>query len=199
MGFLPAMVSFVKHCGEDILGVQSTKNRQLIEQHNITVPVMKILSKDKQQIFADLLKEYASAVILSLVKLHNKLMKCLKHNKKTLLMKGEVSAEKIELSEKLAAQHSKLLMNATSLAELLDISIPDLPNLQQLDDDEMDCNSPTNANADLGEISLWEDEDQKTFYRDILDLTGIVPQILYKKDKAKADQKAKEEEESKKK
>merc|ERR1712176_1257346 len=156
-----------------ILGVQSTKNRQLIEQHNITVPVMKILSKDKQQIFADLLKEYASAVILSLVKLHNKLMKCLKHN--------------------------KLLMNATSLAELLDISIPDLPNLQQLDDDEMDCNSPTNANADLGEISLWEDEDQKTFYRDILDLTGIIPQILYKKDKAKADQKAKEEEESKKK
>ena len=63
--------------------------RQLIEQHNISVPAMKILSKDKQQIFADLLKEYSSAVILSLVKLHNKLMKCLKHNKKTLLMKGE--------------------------------------------------------------------------------------------------------------
>ena len=25
--FLPAVVSFVKHCGDDILGVQSTKTR----------------------------------------------------------------------------------------------------------------------------------------------------------------------------
>ena len=51
---------------------------------------MKILAKDKQQIFAGLLKEYSSAVILTLVKLHNKLMKCLKHNKKTLLVKGDL-------------------------------------------------------------------------------------------------------------
>ena len=67
-------------------------------------------------------------------------------------MSGEVSTEKIELSEKLAAQHSKLLMNATTLAELLDISIPDLPNLQQLEEDEMDCNSPTNTNADVSTV-----------------------------------------------
>ena len=45
-------------------------------------------------------------------------------------------------------------MNATTLAELLDITIPDLPNLQQLDDDEMDCNSPANANNDVSVVGM---------------------------------------------
>ena len=33
--FLPAMVSFVKHCGVDILGVQSTKNRLVYQSTGI--------------------------------------------------------------------------------------------------------------------------------------------------------------------
>ena len=58
------------------------------EQYGVKIPAMRVLPEGKQQLFADLVKEYASAVIVSLVRLHNKLMKCLKNNKKTLLMKG---------------------------------------------------------------------------------------------------------------
>ena len=67
----------------------NSSTRQLIEQYSIKIPSIKILSKDKQQIFADIIKDYCSTVTVSLVKLHNKLMKCLKQNKKTLFMKGK--------------------------------------------------------------------------------------------------------------
>ena len=60
-----------------------------------------------------------------------------------------MSAEKLEFAEKLMAQHSKLLMNATSLAELLDVTIPDLPSLQQLEEDEMENSANVNPNSDV--------------------------------------------------
>eukprot|EP00116_Pleurobrachia_bachei_P012523 sb/3472785/ len=106
---------------------------------------------------------------------------------------GEVSAEKIEIAEKLSAQHSKLTMNATTLADLLCETLPDLPSLHNLDEDDQDQSGGNTNASDMGEGHLWEDEDQKTFYRDILDLTGIVPQILYKRDSSKDGKEEKKE------
>ena len=43
-------------------------------------------------------------------------------------------------------------MNATSLAELLDMSIPDLPSLQHLEEEEMENSANTNTASDVRKI-----------------------------------------------
>ena len=62
--YLPAIVSFVKHCGEDILGVMSSKNRELQEEYSVKLPLMKFLGKEKQQIFADLVRGVSTVKLL---------------------------------------------------------------------------------------------------------------------------------------
>ena len=72
---------------------------------------------------------------------------------------GEVSAEKIEIAEKLSAQHSKLMMNATTLADLLCETLPDLPSLHNLDDEDQDQSGANTGVTDVSGIIFRSRKD----------------------------------------
>jgi len=82
------------------------------------------------------------------------------------------------------AVFTKLQFNANALADLLDVDMPDFSdNERSLVDSESNIicrDSSTLGGKVLNEKSMWEDDDQKSFYTDLLALQEIIPAILFK-------------------
>lgn len=97
---------------------------------------------------------------------------------------GEVFADREAAFQALVKTHEKLVSNAQVLADALGLEMPDLPDVE-----------PESPNADsmirgigIGSLAksteefvaggIWEDEETKRFYEDIIDLKDRVPPTL---------------------
>ena len=90
--------------------------------------------------------------------------------------------ERKEKAEALSASYQKLLLNAEQLSDILDEDMPELTwedpkKSDDVDDEENDIDEAVESSA-LG--ALWEDEETKSFYEDLVDLKAFIPAILYK-------------------
>jgi regulator of nonsense transcripts 2 len=97
---------------------------------------------------------------------------------------GEVFADREAAFQALVKTHEKLVANAQVLADTLNLEMPDLP--------DMEPDAPTTESlirgigtGPLGKPSeefvpggIWEDEEAKRFYEDIIDLKDRVPPTL---------------------
>ena len=191
---MTVIISLCKYCGEDLAGLVPRKHRLLVDKFGVELPKSTVFAADKQKIFHTALIDYWNSVKIHLLAMHKEIQALDRRNRQILQNKGELHEEKSKEFIDKQASYQKLLFNANTLADLLDVDLPDLPEAEI---DPLDQKSgvslydPTGQTPELiGNQSVWEDDDQKSFYTDILDLKVIIPAILYKPSGGKSSKKS---------
>uniref|UniRef100_D3ZT03 UPF2, regulator of nonsense mediated mRNA decay n=1 Tax=Rattus norvegicus TaxID=10116 RepID=D3ZT03_RAT len=194
------VISFCRHCGDDIAGLVPRKVKSAAEKFNLNFPPSEIISPEKQQPFQNLLKEYFTSLTKHLKRDHRELQNTERQNRRILHSKGELSEDRHKQYEEFAMSYQKLLANSQSLADLLDENMPDLPQDKPTPEEHgpgIDIFTPGKPGEYDLEGGIWEDEDARNFYENLIDLKAFVPAILFKdneksqnKDSSKDDSKA---------
>lgn len=186
--YAPVILTFVRHCGEDVIGIMPRKLRIWKEKFNIDFMQCRVIPSNFKTIFRELFREYYDSIAKQLVRDHKALQNRERQNRQTIGLKGELSADRKEAFEKAQKSYEKLLASTSSLAEFLDEDIPDLPEDQLEEKDEIstiNVFTPVRGTEYDTENGLWEDEDTRTFYETLKDLKSFVPQILFKEKETK--------------
>uniref|UniRef100_A0A8C4X967 Regulator of nonsense transcripts 2 n=1 Tax=Erpetoichthys calabaricus TaxID=27687 RepID=A0A8C4X967_ERPCA len=177
------VISFCKHCGDDIAGLLPRKVKMASEKFNLCFPPSEIISSEKQQPFQNLLREYFTSLTKHLKKDHRELQNIERQNRRILHSKGELSEDRHKQYEEFATSYQKLLTNTQSLADLLDENMPELPQDKTVQEEHgpgIDIFTPGKPGEYDLEGGIWEDEDARNFYENLIDLKAFVPAILFK-------------------
>ncbi|XP_078798154.1 regulator of nonsense transcripts 2 isoform X6 [Oryzias latipes] len=190
------VISFCKHCGDDIAGLVPRKVKLAAEKFDLTFPPCEIISVEKQQPFQNLLREYFTSLTKHLKKDHRELQNIERQNRRILHSKGELSEDRHKQYEEFATSYQKLLANTQSLADLLDENMPELPQDKTVQEEHgpgIDIFTPGKPGEYDLEGGIWEDEDARNFYENLVDLKAFVPAILFKDNEKSSQGKDKDE------
>jgi regulator of nonsense transcripts 2 len=198
---LPLVVIFVKAFAWDILGTKpsSAEGRKTVNDDGSTTAEKTeessgtedgeqasgdppIISPELQQRFKNILARYFDDVKSHLLRDQKHILSQGRKNAEAYVKSGEVFEDRQSNYEKQMKSQERLLTNAQVLADALGAEMPDLK--------EKDIS----ANAGDGAIGLiktgeylrgqsdgvgiWEDEDERRFYENLIDLKDRVPGIL---------------------
>uniref|UniRef100_A0A1B6LDI7 Regulator of nonsense transcripts 2 n=1 Tax=Graphocephala atropunctata TaxID=36148 RepID=A0A1B6LDI7_9HEMI len=170
------ILSFCKHCGEDYAGLVPKSMRVLSDKYNISIPRSSMLPPEKQKNVRSLLKEYYASLCKHLLKEHGEMQAFERQNRRILQTKGELSAERKERGDALAALFQKLLNGTLNFAEALDEDVPALPEEKSSrgDGDLLSVGGGLDSD-DVILLSLWEDEETQRFYTEFPNLKDYLP------------------------
>ncbi|KAK8207229.1 armadillo-type protein [Phyllosticta capitalensis] len=208
---LPLVVLFVKSFAWDILGVKlaSTEGRKTVNEDGTTKessgkaeeqaedhdddatsqdpPIIELV--ELRQRFRNILQRYFDDVKAHIVRDQDKLVSQGKRNAEAYIKSGEVFEDRQANYEKQVKTQEKLVSNAQVLADALGAEMPDLK--------EKDSSSGT-GDGTIGLVKtgeylrgqgegpgIWEDEDERRFYENLIDLKDRVPGILLEDGKKK--------------
>ncbi|XP_028304226.1 regulator of nonsense transcripts 2 isoform X2 [Gouania willdenowi] len=177
------VISFCKHCGDDIAGLVPRRVKAAADKFSLAFPPSEIISTEKQQPFQNLLREYFTSLTKHLKKDHRELQNIERQNRRILHSKGELSEDRHKQHEEFATCYQKLLANTQSLADLLDENMPELPQDKTVQEEHgpgIDIFTPGKPGDYDLEGGIWEDEDARNFYENLVDLKAFVPAILFK-------------------
>ncbi|XP_043944246.1 regulator of nonsense transcripts 2 isoform X2 [Protopterus annectens] len=177
------VISFCRHCGDDVAGLIPRKVKLAAEKYNLSFPPSEIISSEKQQPFQNLLREYFTSLTKHLKRDHRELQNTERQNRRILHSKGELSEDRHKQYEEFATSYQKLLANTQSLADLLDENMPDLPPDKATQEEHgtgIDIFTPGKPGEYDLDGGIWEDEDSHNFYENLIDLKAFVPAILFK-------------------
>ncbi|KAK4166013.1 regulator of nonsense transcripts 2 [Cladorrhinum sp. PSN259] len=209
---LPLLVIFVKAFSWDILGVKTsgTEGRKTVgedgvtkgsgpndDQEGETAPESSsteeapFTSPELQERFRNVLKRYFEDVKGHLVRDQKAIYTQSRKNAEVYVKSGEVFEDRQANFEKQVKAQERLVANAQVIADVIGAEMPDLR-----DSDE----NSANANGSIGIVKageylrgqgdgsgIWEDEEERRFYENLVDLKGKVPGILLEEVKKKKD------------
>ncbi|KAJ9143982.1 ARM repeat-containing protein [Coniochaeta hoffmannii] len=210
---LPLLVIFVKAFSWDILGVKATgsEGRKTVAEDGATKTADGLhdqegngtstaddppfTSPELQERFRNILKRYFEDVKGHLVRDQKAIFNQSRKNAEAYVKSGEVFEDRQANFEKQVKAQERLVANAQVLADVLGAEMPDLK-----DGDD----ATANANGSIGLVKageylrgqgegagMWEDDEERRFYENLVDLKGKVPAILLeevKKKKPEADE-----------
>lgn len=209
---LPLVVQFIKSFGWDVLGVKSAAEdgRKNIEangklaataseggyQSSADEDAVAVASADDpplaspelQQRFKNVLIRYLDDVKSHIIKDHKAISTQAKRNAEAYVKSGEVFEDRQANHDKQLKAQEKLIANAQVLCDALDTEMPDLK--------ENEAQGATGAGAiglvKTGEYlrnqdgaGIWEDDEERRFYENLIDLKDRVPAILLEDGKKK--------------
>lgn len=181
---LNIILSFIKHCGEDYADLIPRKMRVLAEKFNKEFPKSDLLPPDRQKGLRSLLKEYYKSLCKHLVRDHKNLQAMERQNRRILQTKGELNMERKEKYEASQVAFQKLLSSTQQFADIVDEDLPELPKDELAYPDTEITNLDVHNRFKDGEfeglLSVWEDEDTRSFYENLPDLKAFIPGILFK-------------------
>ncbi|KAK3988568.1 regulator of nonsense transcripts 2 [Cladorrhinum sp. PSN332] len=209
---LPLLVIFVKAFSWDILGVKTsgTEGRKTVGEDGVTknsgtnddqdgeaapesscTEGAPFTSPELQERFRNVLKRYFEDVKGHLVRDQKALHAQSRKNAEVYVKSGEVFEDRQANFEKQVKAQERLVANAQVIADVIGAEMPDLK--------DSDDNS-ANANGSIGIVKageylrgqgdgsgIWEDEEERRFYENLVDLKGKVPGILLEEVKKKKD------------
>ncbi|KAJ2904368.1 Regulator of nonsense transcripts 2 [Zalerion maritima] len=204
---LPLLVTFVKTFGWDILGVNLTggDGRKGVDEDGATKTVngdsssnykiddscddSAFTSPDLQQRFKNILKRYFDDVANHILRDQKAIASQHRRNAEAYVRSGEVFEDRQANYEKQVKNQERLIANAQVLADAVGA---DMPNTKE------DGDSTSSANGSIGLVKtgeylrgqsdgagIWEDEEERRFYENLVDLKGKVPVILLEDAKKK--------------
>lgn len=207
---LPLVVLFVKTFAWDILGSSSAvkEGRKRVaedgstsvangnfesatstEDEDASVPDSPLASPDMQQRFRNILLRYFEDVKAHVVRDQKQLANQGKRNAEAYVKSGEVFEDRQAQYEKALKAQEKMVSSAQTLADALAVEMPDLS--------EKDA-SFVGAEGSIGLVKtgeylrgqgdgagIWEDEEERRFYENLIDLKDRVPIILLEEGKKK--------------
>jgi regulator of nonsense transcripts 2 len=217
---LPLLVTFVKTFGWDLFGVAdaTAEGRKTVEEDGATKPSAgegdmdeapeghssgvngtmhdaALVPPELQERFRNILKRYFEDVKAHVIRDHKNLGSQARRNAEAYVKSGEVFEDRQANYEKQIRAQDKLMSNAQVLAEALGAEMPDLKDAE----DTSAAGSGGIGLVKTGEYlrgqgdgaGIWEDEEERRFYENLVDLKGKVPGMLLddgKKKKADTDE-----------
>ncbi|KAK3318344.1 armadillo-type protein [Apodospora peruviana] len=204
---LPLLVIFVKAFSWDVLGVKAagSEGRKTVEEDGITKGTNEneepddgnsatsgdasFTSPELQERFGNILKRYFEDLKTHLVKDQKAIFNQSRKNAEAYVKSGEVFEDRQTNFEKQVKAQERLVANAQVIADVIGAEMPDLK----------DSEDPTmSANGSIGIVKageylrgqgdgsgIWEDEEERRFYENLVDLKGKVPGILLEEVKKK--------------
>lgn len=203
---LPLLVIFVKAFSWDVLGTKAagSEGRKSVEEdgavktghgteeHTEEADLANdppFTTSELQERFRNILKRYFEDVKLHLVRDQKAIFVQSRRNAEAYVKSGEVFEDRQANYEKQVKAQERLIANAQVLAEVLGTEMPDLKDAE---------GSSTLGNGGIGLVKvgeylrgqgdgagIWEDEDERRFYENLVDLKGKVPAILLEEVKKK--------------
>ncbi|KAF1940023.1 ARM repeat-containing protein [Clathrospora elynae] len=205
---LPLVVIFVKAFAWDILGAKpsSAEGRKTVHDDGSTTADKAsdssgteedeqasqdppIISPELRQRFKNILARYFDDVKAHLIRDQKHILDQGRKNAEAYVKSGEVFEDRQSSHEKRMKAQERLIANAQVLADALSAEMPDLKD------------KGSSANTGDGAIGLikageylrgqsdgagiWEDEDERRFYENLIDLKDRVPGILLEEVKKK--------------
>ncbi|KAH3911796.1 hypothetical protein HBI56_139140 [Parastagonospora nodorum] len=205
---LPLVVIFVKAFAWDILGSKpaSAEGRKTVHEDGTTTTAKNeensasesdeqvskdppIISSELQQRFKNVLLRYFEDVKAHLLRDQKHILSQGRKNAEAYVKSGEVFEDRQSNYEKQMKAQERLIGNGQVLADALGVEMPDLKE------------KDTAANTGDGAIGLvktgeylrglsdgpgiWEDEDERRFYENLIDLKDRVPIVLLEDAKKK--------------
>ncbi|RMZ79914.1 hypothetical protein DV738_g3068, partial [Chaetothyriales sp. CBS 135597] len=195
---LPLAVLFVKNFAWDVLGLKppSDDSRKTVEADGTVVEPARWDEDDKttadddspmigqalRQRFVNVLERYLESVKSHLVRDQKHLNKQSRRNAEAYVKSGEIFEDRQANFEKQTRAQEKLAANAQLLCDVLGSEMPDLTDKDAAD---------AAATGSVGIVKtgdylrgqadgagIWEDEEERRFYENVIDLKGRVPAIL---------------------
>ncbi|KAI2618797.1 ARM repeat-containing protein [Hypoxylon sp. NC1633] len=202
---LPLLVIFVKSFGWDVLGVKSagSEGRKTVEADGATKSTgenseqpeeledddLPFTSPELRERFKNIMKRYFEDVKAHLVRDQKNIITQRGRNSEAYVKSGEVFEDRQANFDRQLKAQERLVSNAQVVADAIGAEMPDLK-------DAGDSFSTSNGAIGLvktGEYlrgqsegaGIWEDEDERRFYENLVDLKGKVPGILLEDGKKK--------------
>lgn len=200
---LPLLVIFVKAFSWDILGVKpaNADGRKTIEEDGAAEPVQAATDADDAESdqpftppelaekFKTILKKYFEDVKNHIVRDQKSIHSQGRRNAEAYVKSGEVFEDRQANYEKQVKAQDRLVSNAQVIADAIGAEMPDLKD------------SGDSLNASAGSIGLiktgeylrssadgtgiWDDDEERRFYENLVDLKGKVPSMLLEDGKKK--------------
>jgi regulator of nonsense transcripts 2 len=212
---LPLLVTFVKAFGWDLFGVKQagTEGRKVVEEDGATKSTTEAAEEDEdgsagetiaatvmtdetplaspelQERFRNIIKRYFEDVKAHIVRDHKTLASQARRNAEAYVKSGEVFEDRQSNYEKQVKAQERLISNTQVLAEVIGAEMPDLKDTED---------ASVAGGGGIGLIKtgeylrgqgdgsgIWEDEDERRFYENLVDLKGKVPGMLLEDSKKK--------------
>jgi len=210
---LPLAVLFVKSFGWEVLGIKSTTEegkrgigpdgtpeepiRESFEDGSDVEPGLKSIPADDEpmvpqnlrQRFRNVLARYLEDVKSQVVRDQKSLNNQSRRNAEAYVKSGEIFEDRQANFEKQAKAQEKLIASTQVLCDALGEEMPDLVEREATDSAVTGSIGLVKAGEYLrgqGDgAGIWEDEDERRFYENLVDLKGRVPAILLEEGRKK--------------
>ena len=217
---LPLAVLFVKSFSWDVLGVKGVEEgRKTVEVDGATATStaaeatngaengaeddLPLTPEKTQSRFKSILNRYLEDVKAHVVRDQRALATQSRRNAEAYVKSGEIFEDRQANFDKQSKTLEKLITNTQVLCEILGVEMPPLA--------EQEANDPASSGG-IGLVKtaeylrgqgegagIWEDEEERRFYENLVDLKGKVPAVLLeegKKKKSESDETGKKKEDS---
>jgi regulator of nonsense transcripts 2 len=211
---LPLLVIFVKSFGWDILGVKEagSEGRKTVAEDGVTKTANDVAEADDdssddmladdngtedpplaspelQERFRNILKRYFEDVKTHLIRDQKAIGKQARKDAEAYVKSGQVFEDRQANYEKAVKAQERLVSNAQVLADAIAAEMPDLKDSE----DFAAAGSGGIGLVKTGEYlrgegdgaGIWEDEEERRFYENLVDLKGKVPGMLLEDGKKK--------------
>ncbi|KAK4976576.1 mRNA decay protein, partial [Elasticomyces elasticus] len=200
---LPLVVLFVKSFAWDVLGSRATKSegRKTVSEEGTIAQAngladsapatddedastgdLPITSPELQQRFRNILQRYFDDVRAHLVRDQKQLTTQARRNAEAYVKSGEVFEDRQANFERQSKAQEKLLGNAQILADVLGAEMPNLSEeettVSGIDGTIGLVKTGDYLRGQNEGAGIWEDEDERRFYENLVDLKDRVPGIL---------------------
>ncbi|KAF4340345.1 regulator of nonsense transcripts 2 [Fusarium beomiforme] len=204
---LPLLVIFVKSFSWDILGVKptGTDGRKTVEEDGTTEgneadddnggnetssdADQPFTEPEMRERFRSILKKYFDDVKGHITRDQKSIQSQARRNAEAYVKSGEVFEDRQANYEKQVKAQERLVANAQVIADAIGAEMPDLKD----SDDSFAASNGSIGLVKTGDYlrsmgdgaGIWEDEDERRFYENLVDLKGKVPAILLEDGKKK--------------
>ena len=203
---LPLVVQFVKSFSWDVLGARSTaeEGRKNIQPNGKTMNVIAegeyqssadedavpatfaddppLTTPGLQQRFRNILVRYLDDVKLHVVKDQKMILSQAKRNAEAYVKSGEVFEDRQANHDRQLRAQEKLIANTQALCDVLDAEMPDLKENEAQDSAVTGgiglVKTGEYLRSQADGAGIWEDDEERRFYENIIDLQDRVPAIL---------------------
>lgn len=190
-------VLFVKNFAWDVLGLKSVAEdaRKIVEANGTLFEDDKnmtatdtgeedapMIEANIRQRFLNVLERYLESVKTHLIRDQKQINSQSRRNAEAYVKSGEIFEDRQTNFEKQIKSQEKLVTNAQILCDVLGSDMPDLTdkdNAEATISGSVGIIKTGEYLRDQGEAAgIWEDEDERRFYENLVDLKGRVPAIL---------------------
>ncbi|OLL23569.1 Regulator of nonsense transcripts 2 [Neolecta irregularis DAH-3] len=161
---LPLVVNYVKWYKDDIFSLSSTLDTSI------------------QKKFRTNVIDYFATVSTHISRQHEFIKKQGDRNDESYIRSGEMFEDRAAAFEKLQKTQEKMVSSAQTLADMLELKMPDLTEAEKAHGDSTGIRLGGGlVREESTSGGIWEDDDQRRFYTDLVDISVRIPHIYFEK------------------